>query len=98
MEENIIDKLKNELLNSTDGIKIKVKVIANAKFNSIEKFDEEILKIKINKPAIDGKANKAIIEYLSEIFEIPKTNIIILKGEKNNLKDLKIVPKKHIIT
>lgn len=91
----IIQNLKEKLKNGT--IKIKIKVVANAKQNSIEEYDEEIIKIKINKIAVDGKANKAIVEYLSEILEIPKSNIIILKGEKTSFKDLQITPKSHII-
>ena len=80
-----------------EDITLKIKVIANAKINSLEEYTDEILKLRINKPAVDGKANKAIIEYLSVQFDVPKSNIIILKGEKNSLKDLLINPKSHII-
>ena len=52
-----------------------------------------ILKVKINKPAVDGKANKAVIEYLSEIFNLPKSNISILNGEKSSQKCLLIMPR-----
>lgn len=92
----IVNNLKGVLLKG-ETLKIKIKVTANAKQNSIEEFSEEMIKIKINKPAVDGKANKAIIEYLSDILEVPKNNIVILKGEKNSVKDLRITPKSHII-
>lgn len=91
----IVQNLKEKLKNGT--LKLKVKVIANAKKNSIEPYDEEMIKIKINKIAVDGKANKAIVEYLSELLEVPKSNISIIKGEKTSLKDLQIVPKSPII-
>ena len=55
------------------------------------------LKIKISKPAVDGKANKAITEYLSEILNLPKSNISILNGEKSSQKCLLIKPKGNII-
>ena len=92
----IIDRLK-EKLNEGQAFNIKIKVIAGAKQNSIEEFNEETIKIKINKPAVDGKANKAIIEYLTDILNLPKNNITILRGEKNSIKDLRIIPKSHII-
>lgn len=92
----IIDDLKNKLL-LNEPLRIKIKVVAGAKQNSIEIFSEEIIKIKINKPAVDGKANKAIIEYLSELLSVPKSNISILKGEKTSIKDLQILPKSPII-
>lgn len=92
----IIENLKQKL-EKEEKIIIKIKVIAGAKTNSVEEFSEDIIKVKINKPAVDGKANKAIIEYLSDIFDLPKNNIIILRGEKNSIKDLQIVRKKAII-
>lgn len=94
--EDITLKIK-EKLEKGEVVNLKIKVIANAKINSLEEYTDEILKLRINKPAVDGKANKAIIEYLSSQFEVPKSNIIILKGEKNSLKDLLINPKSHII-
>ncbi len=97
MDNDIIFKLKEKLNNSKAPLRIKVKVIANAKVNSLEKIDEDTLKIKINKPALDGRANKAIIEYLSDIFCVPKSNVVILKGLKSSLKDLIISPKSPII-
>jgi len=92
----VIENLKKRL-EKEEKIIIKIKVVAGAKTNSVEEFSEDIVKIKINKPAVDGKANKAIIEYLSDIFDLPKSNIIILRGEKNSIKDLQIVKKRAII-
>ena len=94
--EDITLKIK-EKLQKGEIVNLKIKVIANAKINSLEEYTDEILKLRINKPAVDGKANKAIIEYFSVQFDVPKSNIIILKGEKNSLKDLLINPKSHII-
>lgn len=91
-----IEKLKSKL-NESQPFVIKIKVVAGAKNNSVEEFCDDIIKIKINKPAVDGKANKAIIEYLSEILDLPKKNIIIITGEKNSIKNLRITPKSSII-
>lgn len=95
-----IDELKSLINSSAEGFKLKIKVSANSKKNSLEFLDEEddnLLKIKINKPAVDGKANKAIIEYLSDILNVPKSNITILNGEKSSQKCLLIKAKKNII-
>lgn len=94
--DDITLKIK-EKLEKGETVNLKIKVIANAKINGLEEYADDILKLRINKPAVDGKANKAIIEYLSSQFEVPKSNITILKGEKNSLKGLLIKPKKHII-
>ncbi len=96
MENSYVSKIK-EKLKKGEPVNLKIKVIANAKINCLEEYTDDILKLRINKPAVDGKANKAIIEYLASLLELPKSNIVILKGEKNSLKDLLINPKSHII-
>ncbi|MCX4274716.1 MAG: DUF167 domain-containing protein [Candidatus Gastranaerophilales bacterium] len=100
-----IEELKHLINNSKNdpagGFKLKIKVSANSKKDSFEFLDDDpsgnIIKIKISKPAVDGKANKAIIEYLSEILNLPKSNITILNGEKSSQKCLLIRPKANII-
>ena len=87
-----LDELVNIISNSTTVIKVQVKVKANSKKNSIE-FLDEYIKIKISKPAIEGKANKEIINFLSNILNLPKNNIQILNGEKSSLKMLLFIPK-----
>ena len=68
-----------------DGIVANIKISPNAKKNEIIKSDTEV-KIKITAQPIDGKANKALIEYLSKEFKIPKTSIQIIKGETSKEK------------
>ena len=87
-----LDEFLNLIKNSQDKIKLQIKVSANSKKNSIEFFDD-FIKLKISKPAVDGKANKEIIKYLSEILNLPKNNIQILNGEKSSLKMLLFMPK-----
>ncbi len=87
-----LDEFLNLIKNSQDKIKLQIKVSANSKKNSIEFFDD-FIKLKISKPAVDGKANKEIIKYLSDILNLPKNNIQILNGEKSSLKMLLFTPK-----
>ena len=87
-----LDEFLNLIKNSQDKIKLQIKVSANSKKNSIEFFDDYI-KLKISKPAVDGKANKEIIKYLSDTLNLPKNNIQILNGEKSSLKMLLFIPK-----
>ena len=68
---------------------IEVKVTAGAKSNSF-KFENGAYSIRIMAKAIDGKANKAIIEFLSDELNIKKRDIEILKGEKSSKKILAI--------
>ena len=78
-----------QLLNKDKTAKFKAKVIAGAKINQIE-FTEEFVKIKIKQRPIEGKANKAIIEYLSDIFDVAKTKISIATGQTSSIKTIEI--------
>ncbi|PCG20337.1 MULTISPECIES: DUF167 domain-containing protein [Brachyspira] len=68
---------------------IEVKVTAGAKSNSF-KFENGAYSIRIMAKAIDGKANKAIIEFLADELNIKKKDIEILKGEKSSKKIIAI--------
>ncbi len=87
-----VNEFINLIKNSTEPIKIQVKISANAKKNSIEKEGDRI-KLRISKPAVEGRANKEIIDFLSDILNLPKNNIKILSGEKSSFKMLLIIPK-----
>ncbi|WP_300753543.1 DUF167 domain-containing protein [uncultured Brachyspira sp.] len=64
---------------------IEVKVTAGAKSNSF-KFENGAYSIRIMAKAIDGKANKAIIDFLANELNIKKRDVEILKGEKSSKK------------
>ena len=64
---------------SSDGIILKIRIVPNSSKNDIIKEDE-FLKIKKTAQPIENKANKALIEFLSKKFRIPKTKIEIIKG------------------
>ncbi|APC90852.1 MULTISPECIES: DUF167 domain-containing protein [Francisella] len=49
-----------------------------------------LLKIKIASPAIGGKANKTLIEFIAKEFKIKKKLIRIIKGETSRKKLLEI--------
>lgn len=75
------------LKETKDGWLLKLRISPNASKNEFVK-NEEILKVKITAQPIDNKANKALIEFLSKSFKVPKTSIIIVKGETSKEKTL----------
>jgi len=66
-------------------MKLNVRVIPNAKKNEVAEdiadlFGVRKLKIKVNSPPEDGKANKAVIEVLAEYFNVRKSAVKITSG------------------
>lgn len=69
---------------------LKVQIQPNAKENKIVTFKDNILKIKIKAPQIEGKANKALIDFLSEEFKVAKSCITIKSGMLSKNKIIEI--------
>ncbi|RAI12186.1 MAG: YggU family protein [Candidatus Melainabacteria bacterium] len=72
---------------TNEGIIVNLRISPNAKKNEIIK-DGDIIKVKITALPIDGKANKALVEFFAKNFKIPKTSIEILKGETSKEKTI----------
>lgn len=70
---------------------IKVKIQAHAKKNEIiGTLADGTIKIKITAPAVEGKANAKLLEFLSAEYGVARSQIEIVKGLKSNLKQIKI--------
>ena len=69
------------------GVVLKIRIIPSASKSQII-ITSDMIKIKVTAPPVENKANKALIEYLSKCFKIPKTSISIVKGETSKDKTL----------
>ncbi len=72
-----------------DGHILQLRISPNASKNEIIKSEDGI-KIKITAQPIDGKANKALIEFLSKKFKVPKSYFEIIRGETSKDKTVLI--------
>jgi uncharacterized protein (TIGR00251 family) len=68
---------------------IEVKIIPNAKKNSVVEINGKY-KVHVMAPAVDGLANKALIDVLAEYFQLKKRNISIVRGETSRTKFINI--------
>jgi len=75
-------------------MKLFVHLTPNAKHEKIEKQTDlqgqEVRKIRVKAPPIDGKANKALINFLAEHLDLPKSSISIIHGQTGRHKVVKI--------
>lgn len=53
-------------------------------------WNQNFIKIALNAPAVDGKANEALISWLSQFFEIKKSSIFIMTGITSRSKVVSI--------
>ena len=67
-----------------------IKVQPGASRSQIAGLHGEQLKIRIQAPPVDGRANETLIAYLSECFALGKTNVQIEHGHNARNKQVRI--------
>lgn len=72
---------------------MKISVIAhpNSKRPRIEKDLLDTMHVYVNQPPLEGRANKAIIESLAEYFNVKKSQVLLISGEKSKNKLFEII-------
>jgi len=71
-------------------IALAIRVQPNARRNEIVGLHGDALKIKIAAPAVDNKANAALVEFLSEALGVPKALISLRRGATGRRKVVEI--------
>lgn len=67
-----------------------IRVIPNAKQNKVVQ-ETGCLKVYLTSPPVEGKANKASIEFLAKHFSIKRKQVKIIQGQKNRDKVVEIL-------
>ncbi len=75
---------------TTQGAQFALRVQPRASRNAIAGEMGDAVKLAITAPPVDGKANQAVIEYLSDLFRVPKSSIVIVAGETGRNKVIAI--------
>ena len=65
---------------------IRVRVTPNAKKPAVVKIAEGSFEVKVDERAEGGKANKRLLELLTEHFGVPKSSLRVVSGAKSRDK------------
>ncbi len=74
----------------SDGIKFGVRVLPNASRCEIVGVTGNEIKIKLDVPPVEGKANEKCVRFLAKLLGVPKSAVNIISGEKSRSKVLTI--------
>jgi uncharacterized protein len=69
---------------------IEISVIPKSSRSQIIIDEQDNIKVYLNSPPADGKANAELIKLLSKKIDIPKSGIRIIKGEKGRKKRISL--------
>lgn len=80
----------NVITQQADGYVLTLHIQPNAKKTEISGVHGDALKVRLQAPPIDGKANEALCAFLAEIFAVKRQSVVLLSGETSRHKRILI--------
>ena len=74
------------ITDTSDGAVLTLRIVPRAHKNAIQGEHGDALKIRLCAPPVDGAANAALIEFLSDTLSIPRARIRLLSGQTSRSK------------
>ena len=69
---------------------LRVRVVPNAKIDNVAGEHAGAIKIRLRAPAVEGKANAALISFLAARLKVPARTIVLARGQKSRDKLVRI--------
>ncbi len=74
----------------SQGSILELHVLPQGKKNEIIGLYNDRLKIKIEAPPVDGKANACLLRFLSEVLNVKISSLELIKGESSRQKQIRV--------
>ena len=71
--------------------KLTLRIVPNAKRDEIVGEYGEAVKIKVAAPAMEGKANEALLEFVARKLGLHRRDVTLIAGEKSRDKVVEVV-------
>jgi hypothetical protein len=78
---------------AADGCTVNVRVHPGAKKDAVTGIHAGALKIALNAPPVDGRANHSLIAFVAEQLKLPRSRISLVAGSASRSKVLRITGK-----
>lgn len=72
------------------GVQFAVRVIPGASKNEAAGIQDDALKVRLTAPAVEGKANRACVEFLAGLLGVRRSAVTIAAGEKSRKKTVTV--------
>jgi len=67
-----------------------IKAVPNAPRSAVVGWLGEALKVKVHAPALEGRANDELCEFLADALALPRRAVTVLQGDKSRQKVLHV--------
>lgn len=88
---NATSPLPGFLTIQTDGVVLALKVTPRAPRNEIGEPLGNELRVKVTAPPVDAAANEALIRFLAECFDCPRSKVQLMRGQTSRHKVVKLL-------
>ncbi len=69
---------------------VNLRVVPRSSRNAIDSILDDTLKVRLQTPPVDGKANKALIKFFGKFLSISHSRITLLAGDRSRFKRILI--------
>ena len=73
-----------------DAVRFTVRLQPRASKNEIAGLHGHALRVRVTAPPVDGLANEALIDFLSQALQLPRRNVCIVSGFTSRTKVVEI--------
>ncbi len=77
-------------LTSRGRVRLALKLFPKNRRDALDGVHDGRLHIKLTAPAVDGKANAAMVSFLARLLGVKKTQVLLVTGEKARQKIVEI--------
>ncbi len=77
-------------MNTTASVRVAIRVQPGAKKDAVLGKQADAWKISVRAPAVEGKANRACVEFLAKLLDVRRSSVALIKGERNRDKVFEI--------
>ena len=70
---------------------VSVRVVPRSSKEGVAGFEGGVVRIRLNAPPVEGKANEALVRFLAKTVGVPKSRITLVAGEKGRNKIVRVV-------
>jgi hypothetical protein len=78
------------LTETAAGVSFAVRVQPRARKSAVTGVHDNALKIALNAPPLEGRANAALIELLADLLQVSRSRISILAGDQSRQKVVRV--------
>ncbi len=68
------------------GVILSIHACPRAAQDAVQGLHEDAVKIRLRAPPADGKANEALIAFLSRLLDVPARNLTLVAGQSSRAK------------